>query len=745
MPPFHRFTLVAVAVLAFLLAAASAHARGLNDNFVIGLEQPVSNGVPGPGAGNLESPGATDTYTLTITAPTSIYAEEIGGSCSINWIMRSPSNAIVFNDAVICGGDPGVKVLTEIGDYTITVAGQPTTTGTYSFTIWELNAPQLFSIGLEQLVSNGSPAAGAGNLEEPGAKDIYSIPLVAGQSIFAQEVGGSCSMGWTAVAPSGAVLFSDAVLCGGHPGVLTPAETGVYSITVDSSTGITGTYSFKIWQLNPPEQFPIALKQTISNGVPAAGAGNLEEPGAVDVYKLSISTPVTAFLEFINGNCQHLGTLTAPSGATLVSNAILCGNDPGAVVLSEVGDYEFRVVGNNATIGTYSFRFWELNEPQTFSIAIGDVVSNGSPGVGAGNLEEPGAKDVYLVNITSPTTIFADAISGSCSMQWTLARPDGSFVFSNGILCGDPGQFTLDTVGLYTVTVSSTLGVVGGYSFTLTNVNPPQQFVLAPEEIISNGVPARGAGNIEENGSVDVYAISLTAGQEIVQHPLGGSCNIHWTLTAPSGAVLFSEVLLCAAPSKHLITESGVHSLTVHGVGDTVGTYSGVIHLLDVPQEFVIAIGDTVSPGFPGRGAGTIEEPFSIDRYSFSAVEGDLVCFNPHNGPCNTLWSATTPSGAVLFADELICGVPPGRFALPETGTYVISVGNVFIANNYSFTLEEGAAADIAPPEGDCRVNASDLAVLLGAWGPCRGCEADLNGDGQVNASDLAILLGAWD
>ena len=41
-------------------------------------------------------------------------------------------------------------------------------------------------------------------------------------------------------------------------------------------------------------------------------------------------------------------------------------------------------------------------------------------------------------------------------------------------------------------------------------------------------------------------------------------------------------------------------------------------------------------------------------------------------------------------------------------------------------------------------VNASDLAVLLGAWGPNAGHSADLNGDDIVNAVDLAQLLGAW-
>ncbi len=38
-------------------------------------------------------------------------------------------------------------------------------------------------------------------------------------------------------------------------------------------------------------------------------------------------------------------------------------------------------------------------------------------------------------------------------------------------------------------------------------------------------------------------------------------------------------------------------------------------------------------------------------------------------------------------------------------------------------------------------VDASDLAILLGAWG---GTGGDVNADGATNASDLAVMLGAW-
>jgi hypothetical protein len=54
----------------------------------------------------------------------------------------------------------------------------------------------------------------------------------------------------------------------------------------------------------------------------------------------------------------------------------------------------------------------------------------------------------------------------------------------------------------------------------------------------------------------------------------------------------------------------------------------------------------------------------------------------------------------------------------------------------------DGACPCVSDLDFDGITNASDLAILLGAWGT--GTDGDLDGNGAVNGADLAILLGAW-
>ena len=50
----------------------------------------------------------------------------------------------------------------------------------------------------------------------------------------------------------------------------------------------------------------------------------------------------------------------------------------------------------------------------------------------------------------------------------------------------------------------------------------------------------------------------------------------------------------------------------------------------------------------------------------------------------------------------------------------------------------------LADTNGDGNVNVADILQLIGAWGPCAGCNEDINNDGSVDVADLLDLIAAW-
>jgi hypothetical protein len=120
-------------------------------------------------------------------------------------------------------------------------------------------------------------------------------------------------------------------------------------------------------------------------------------------------------------------------------------------------------------------------------------------------------------------------------------------------------------------------------------------------------------------------------------------------------------------------------------------------------------------------------------------VESGAILTGAGNGGQTAADTFLTTTGEWVFvsAQNTLC--PVNLFVI-----YSASPGGaIFYVDGAS--IEELEC--IGPPgdlDQDGFVNASDLSILLGAWGACRGCEADLNNDGVVAGADLAILLANW-
>lgn len=100
-------------------------------------------------------------------------------------------------------------------------------------------------------------------------------------------------------------------------------------------------------------------------------------------------------------------------------------------------------------------------------------------------------------------------------------------------------------------------------------------------------------------------------------------------------------------------------------------------------------------------------------------------CGDPAAGPCGTPhpWTGCANQAccnAVCAADAYCCETVWDSVCVGEAATLCAVQGDL---------------------NGDTRVDANDLAILLNAWGTAG---ADVNGDGTTNGSDLALLLNGW-
>jgi len=132
-----------------------------------------------------------------------------------------------------------------------------------------------------------------------------------------------------------------------------------------------------------------------------------------------------------------------------------------------------------------------------------------------------------------------------------------------------------------------------------------------------------------------------------------------------------------------------------------------------VTQRYTSTVSQTVPPDGVWR------------TYEFSILEKDLTSTVTRDG-----WQVTVENAVRLqFRNQ--SGTPT-------------SGGTPVLATVGYDNIRAKTADCLGDLDGDGSVSGSDLAILLGAWGPCAGCPADLDGSGDVSGSDLALLLGAW-
>jgi tRNA A-37 threonylcarbamoyl transferase component Bud32 len=346
----------------------------------------------------------------------------------------------------------------------------------------EMNLPagDQFTMTIGEAVSKGKPGQGAGYIESAGAKDIYLFSARAGQTLYIQvtpEPKISDSVNWRLVDSAGTKLFDTCLQCT-EPGVQTLDKGGTYAIIVGNDTGTaTGTYGFKLWDVPPPQSFTINIGDQVSNGKPDAGAGNIESPGVKDIYTFNAKAGQTVYFQVTQPNKDSTlrWQLLDDAGAKVFDTCLQC-TEPGDQTLDKGGVYTL-IVGNDsgAETGTYGFKLWDVPAPQEFAINVGDQVSNGKPGAGAGNIESPGVKDIYTFTAAAgqKVTFHVTQPNKTDTLRWQLLDDADNKLFESCLQCGDPAPQVLEKGGPYRLVVGNDSGAATGtYGLQIANATP---------------------------------------------------------------------------------------------------------------------------------------------------------------------------------------------------------------------------------------------------------------------------------
>ena len=551
----------------------------------------VSNGVPGAGAGNLETVASQDQYRFTLATAKSVFVDvkSCPGVINLEWSLVSDSTGSTVASASGCA-DKQVDGL-PAGTYRLIVIPQSQRSGTYTLDLFTVDPPQVFNVNLASplAISNGVPAAGAGNLETVASQDQYRFTLTSTQAIYvnAKSCPGVINLNWALVADSTGAPVDSADSCDDKQINTVPA--GTYRLVVTPQSSRAGTYTMDLLVVPAPQAFNVNLSSplAISDGVPAAGAGNLETIASQDQYKFTLASTQAIYVN--SKSCPGVinlnWALVVDSTGVVVDSATSCADKQINAV--PAGTYRL-VVSPQGQPGTYTMDLLVVPAPQTFTVSLASplAISNGVPAAGAGNLETVASVDQYKFTVTAGQSVYVDAKScpGVINLAWKLVVDSTSAVVDSATSCRDK-QINNLAAGTYRLVVTPE-GLTGTYTMGLLIVPAAQTFnvSLAAPVAISNGVPAAGAGNLETVASVDQYRFTVTAGTAVTVEPSAcpGVINLAWKLVVDSTGVEVDSRTSCSSKQVAALA-AGTYRVVVTPEGQT-GTYSMRIYNPALPH-----------------------------------------------------------------------------------------------------------------------------------------------------------------
>ncbi len=587
-------------------------------------------------ATNATSPAATQTFTLTnaeaptiTSASTATFGTGVAGTYYITTTgFPAPTLALV-----VPGSSPPGMTFTDNGNGAGTIAGTPTTAGTYPVSISATNASGSTST-LALTITVGSAAA-------PTIASLATADFTLNQNgAVAITTSGSPApaITETGTLPAG-LTFTDegtgtALLQG------TPTATGTTSFNVTASNGISP---------NATQTFTVVVGQAPTF---TSAASTSFDAGSVGTFAVTATGYPAPSLGVV-------GTL--PTGVTFVDDGGGTGTLAGTSSVA-VGTYTFTIAAANGTATTNQSFTLSVGQAQAISFAgpsMGTVSSSAAlsaTGGASGNpvvfsIDSSTASGVCNVSGTNGTTLNYNG-AGTCVID---ANQAGNTSFSAAQQV--TWSVTVVQVPAFMSGATETVAAGTGFSFTvMASGGPAPTIALAPGSSLPAGVtltdPATSgttstaalAGTSSVAAGVYNFTISATNGS--------GTTTQAFTLTvtsAPAFTSLASTSFTVGQPPSFTVMATGTPTPTLTEAG---ALPSGV--------TFTPGTGGTATLG--GSLTAASEGTFPL---TFSATNGTATV--------KQSFTLTVVSGTLLFTSGASTTFTAGKagqsFQVTATGT----------------------------------------------------------------------------
>ena len=620
-----------------------------------------------PISGTISTPGQSIQYKFALTNATQLYFDSLTNDSQLNWSLSGPSGSVVSqksfqsSDGNNIGGSDNYQAAP--GTYTLTVSGNNSYTGSYSFRLLDLStAPTI------------QPNTAVNDTLSPGnSTNAYQFNGTAGQRIYVQPQGGGDYV-YRVLDPSGNLLGGSYTYAGSGQ-QLTLSGGGAYTLLVEGDqTAASAPTNFSVTVYADADTTQgLTLGQTVTN--------TITQPGQLNTYTFSVTSETAAVFDSLTNNSNLQYSLTGPSGtlANQVSFSSADGRSTGSNTRLDLvpGSYTLVVSGQNGATAPYAFRLLDL--ATATPIAYGNAITGTLGDAGAsGAASAPGTQTTlyrFTGAVGDQITLNDTQSSGTIGLR--VFDPYGKQIVQQSFSRTNP--ITLTVAGTYTVLVEGYIGntAAATYAFSISNSGPVSVPALTGTAITLGQTVS---GTLAAANETDDYVFTINTPTRINFDPLttpySTSLSATWQLDGPQGSVVTPQNFY--ANDTELLQAPGTYRLRV--VGTTAGqSYSFVVQ--DLASGTPVNYNDTVS--------GTLASATATAVYKFSGAAGDSIYFNEISSAGSLTWRVIDQYGATVFNQGF---GSVGPLTLATTGTYSLLIGGQYYnsgASTYSFQVDK--------------------------------------------------------